>query len=49
MLSVKAAMAMKNKYPHYVPFFREFYEAAEAQRNGTGNPILQEEACNAAV
>lgn len=36
MLSVKAAMAMKNKYPHYVPFFREFYEAAEAQRNGTG-------------
>lgn len=36
MLSVKAAMGMKNKYPHYVPFFREFYEAAEAQRNGTG-------------
>lgn len=36
MLSVKAATAMKNKYPHYVPFFREFYEAAEAQRNGTG-------------
>jgi len=36
MLSVKAAMAMKNKYPHYVPFFREFYEAAEAQRSGTG-------------
>lgn len=36
MLSVKSAMAMKNKYPHYVPFFREFYEAAEAQRSGTG-------------
>ena len=36
MLSVKSAMAMKNKYPHYVPFFREFYEAAEVQRNGAG-------------
>lgn len=36
MLSKEAAAAMKNKYPHYVPFFREFYEAAEAQRNGTG-------------
>ena len=36
MLTARAAADMKAKYPHYVPFFREFYEAAEAQRNGTG-------------
>lgn len=36
MLSVKAATAMKNKYPHYVPFFREFYEAADTPGKGTG-------------
>lgn len=36
MLTARAAADMKAKYPHYVPFFREFYEVAEAQRNGTG-------------
>lgn len=36
MLTARAAADMKAKYPHYVPFFREFYEAAEAQRSGTG-------------
>lgn len=36
MLSKETAAAMKNKYPHYVPFFREFYEAAEQQGKGMG-------------
>lgn len=36
MLTARATADMKAKYPHYVPFFREFYEAAEAQRSGTG-------------
>lgn len=40
MLSVKAAMAMKNKYPHYVPFFREFYEAADTPSKGTGKGFV---------
>ena len=35
MLSKEAAAAMKNKYPHYVPFFREFYEAADTPGKGT--------------
>lgn len=40
MLSKKAAAAMKNKYPHYVPFFREFYEAADTPGKGTGKGFV---------
>lgn len=40
MLSKEAAAAMKNKYPHYVPFFREFYEAADTPGKGTGKGFV---------
>lgn len=40
MLSKEAAAAMKNKYPHYVPFFREFYEAADTPSKGTGKGFV---------
>lgn len=40
MLSKETAAAMKNKYPHYVPFFREFYEAADTPGKGTGKGFV---------
>ena len=40
MLSKETAAAMKNKYPHYVPFFREFYEAADPPGKGTGKGFV---------
>lgn len=40
MLSKEAAAAMRNKYPHYVPFFREFYEAADTPGKGTGKGFV---------
>lgn len=40
MIAEKAAADMKAKYPHYVPFFREFYESAEAQGKGTGKGFV---------
>lgn len=40
MIAEKAAADMKAKYPHYVPFFREFYESAEVQGKGTGKGFV---------
>lgn len=40
MLTARAAADMKAKYPHYVPFFREFYEAADTPGKGTGKGFV---------